>query len=219
MKKYKLIILTALAASLFTACSDDDYSKLYEDPGKTTTVSCDKLMTGVFYDAKGYIFNTYWRMYTWDNIFAKYTQTVGYKNNSGAVYAYNDGYANDRWESFYMSLAQFRQLENQYNKENEAQQSSDRIFKDLAEVVLYDQLSQVVSVFGDVPFTKAGYIGITGDANASRAPYDDDVELYRTMLSRLGELYSDISTIQSSVNALVSKSLVSQDFINGGDLS
>ena len=112
MKKYKLIILTALAASLFTACSDDDYSKLYEDPGKTTTVSCDKLMTGVFYDAKGYIFNTYWRMYTWDNIFAKYTQTVGYKNNSGAVYAYNDGYANDRWESFYMSLAQFRQLEN-----------------------------------------------------------------------------------------------------------
>ena len=219
MKKYKLIILTALAASLFTACSDDDYSKLYEDPGKTTTVSCDKLMTGVFYDAKGYIFNTYWRMYTWDNIFAKYTQTVGYKNNSGAVYAYNDGYANDRWESFYMSLAQFRQLENQYNKENEAQQSSDRIFKDLAEVVLYDQLSQVVSVFGDVPFTKAGYIGITGDANASRAPYDDDVELYRTMLSRLGELYSDISTIQSSVSALVSKSLVSQDFINGGDLS
>jgi hypothetical protein len=219
MKKYKLIILTALAASLLTACSDDDFSKLYEDPGKTTTVSCDKLMTGVFYDAKGYIFNAYWRMYTWDNIFAKYTQTVGYKNNSGAVYAYNDGYANDRWESFYLSLAQFRQLENKYNSESETEQANDRIFKDLAEVVVYDQLAQIVSVFGDAPFTKAGYIGITGDATSARPAYDDDVELYRTMLSRLGELYTDISSIQSSVTSLVSSSLTSQDFINGGDLS
>ena len=138
MKKIKSIILGALAVVALAGCSDDQYTSIYDDPGQTTKVTCARLMTGTFFDKDGrdYSFNAYWRVYTWDNIFGKYAQTCGYKNNSGGVYYYNDGYANDRWNAFYKRLAQFRNLEDVYSKESEADQANDIIYKNLAEVFI-----------------------------------------------------------------------------------
>src|SRR3712207_7078046 len=48
-----------------------------------------------------------------------YAQTAGYNNESGSVYYAADSYADDRWENFYIMLAQFRALEDKYNKETD----------------------------------------------------------------------------------------------------
>lgn len=217
--KHKIFILMAAALGALSSCSDDSFTCLYEDPGKTTTVSSDKLMTGVFYSTRQYMYNAYWRMYTWDYIFGRYAQTIGYANNSGWVYSYNDGYAFDRWDNFYQALAQFRQLENHYATESEASQATDRIYKDLAEVVVYDNLAQITSIFGNVPFTRAGYLGVDGSVTSARVPFDNDEELYQTMLTRLGELYNDIAEVKANTPAMVTKNLAAQDFVNDGDLT
>lgn len=218
MKKINSIILGLIAVCTFIACSDDQYTSRYDNPGKTTKISCDKMMTGVFYNGKDFTYNAYWRMYTWENIFGKYTQTIGYFNGTGSVYFYNDGYANDRWANFYKTLAQFRTLENLYNSESESVQANDRIFKDLSEIFVYDHLSQIVDLFGAVPFSAAGYLGVDGDLTKDRPVFDNDATLYKMMLTRLGELYTDIQTLKSSLSALTTKSLSSQDFINKGNL-
>lgn len=218
MKKIKSIILGALAVVALAGCSDDQYTSIYDDPGQTTKVTCARLMTGTFFDRDGrdYSFNAYWRVYTWDNIFGKYAQTCGYKNNSGGVYYYNDGYANDRWNAFYKRLAQFRNLEDVYSKESEADQANDIIYKNLAEVFILDHLAQLCDLWGDIPFFEAGKLGVTGDVAGSRPAFDDDVELYRHMISRLGELYNEIVAFTPS--KLVSQTLKAQDYICKGDL-
>ena len=180
MKKiFALTLGITVLMSLFS-CSKKDFDDRYYDPSKTTTVSCEKLMTGVFYTAcnqyRAYGYNTYWRLYTYEGLMAQLTQQKGFTNNSGGVYYLADSYATDRWNNFYQTLSQFRLLEATYEKSED--QATDIVFKDCAEVFVLDHLSQIVDIFGPVPFSKAGYLGISGDLAASYPEYDSDETLY-----------------------------------------
>lgn len=219
MKKIYLFFIGIASLLSFEACSNDSFTGKYEDPSKTTTSTCPKLMTGAFVAGNQYTFNSYWRMYTWENVFGKYTQTCGFQNNSGSVYYVNDGYIADRWNNFYQVLAQYRQLENIYNNENSEAKNNDKIFKDAAEIYLYDHLSQLVDLFGSVPFSKACYLGITGDVPSSYASYDNDKTLYTNVLSRLGEIYTELKTMKGNMTSLVTSSFTHQDYICKGDIN
>lgn len=214
MKKIFLMLALVASVGFLASCSDDDYTSKYKNPAQTSEATCSKLMTGVFYAGKQYTFNTYWRMYTWDNgIIGKYSQTIGFTNTDGTMYYANDGYIADRWNNFYNILAQFRALQNVYNNESVEDQKNDKIFLDLSEVFLYDHLSQIIDIWGDVPFEKAGYLGITSDVASSYASYDDAKTLYTNMLTRLGELSTEIASASKPAT------LAEQDFICKGDLS
>lgn len=226
MKKLNIFAMGLLLAAGFTSCSEDSFEELYPDPSKATQANCASLMTGTFYnysnannfaDAIDYTYNKYWRMYTWDNAFGRFAQTIGYQNESGSMYYVSDSYANNRWDAFYRTLSQFRQLESVYNSQNGDDQTQNRIFKDCAEVFVYDHLSQIVDIFGDVPFTTAGRLGVTGSIDDARATFDDDVELYRTMIERLGELYNDILALKGTANSSTKTLFASHDYINKGD--
>ena len=219
MKKIiSAFVALATVVSLVNSCSKDQFGSLYPDPSKTDKATCDKLMTGAFVAGNQNTFNSYWRMYTWDYNFGKYAQTIGFSNNSGTVYYINDGYANDRWNNFYDILRQFRVLESIYAGETPEQQADDKIFMDLTDVFVIDHLSQLVDIWGPVPYSKACMLGITGDLPSSYAAYDDDKELYKTMLERLDALYSEIGTLSKSISDNARSMLKSQDFINGGNL-
>lgn len=222
MKKIFTLILTIVALSVLASCDIDNsqaFKDRYNDPSKTTTVSCDKLMTGTFMLGNGYTYNAYWRMYTWDNYFGKLAQTIGFSVNSGSMYYINDGYANDRWNSFYDILRNYRIMQRQYDSEAADQQADDRIFLALTEVYLYDHLSQIVDIFGPVPFEKACYLAITGDLASSYPAYDNDVDLYKMMLEKLDALYDEIGGLANSISKTAQASLLKQDYICGGDLT
>jgi len=219
MKKIYLFLILLATAFSFGSC-DNQYTLRYPDPSKTATASCDKLMTGVFYTGRVYTFNSYWRMYTWDNtVIGVYAQTLGFFNAAGGIYSANDSYANDRWVNFYNTLTQFRVLQNVYNELDETKQSAYRIFMNLAEVFVYDHLSQIVDTFGDAPFDEAGYLAVTGNVAESYPSYQKAADLYSMMLDRLGELYRDIHSLNGNLNPQASSYLPLQDFINYGDLN
>lgn len=219
MKKIYLYLTLLGTVLSFGSCSDNEYSDKFNNPSTVTKTSPDKLMTGVFYTGRTYTFQSYWRMYTWDNMTTgKFAQTTGFVNAEGGLYAVADSYTNDRWANFYNTLAQFRALQDVYNNSSESDKNDNRIFVNLAEVFLYDHLSQIVDNFGDVPFTKAGFISISGNLQSSYASYDKATDIYTTMLDRLGELYTDIHTLKGSLKPNVSALLKDQDFINYGDL-
>lgn len=219
MKKIYTLLLIVTAAFFLASCSKEAFSEKYYDPSKTTVTSCDNLMTGAFKAGNGYSFNDYWRMYTWDNYFGKLAQTIGFNVDSGNMYYINDGYANDRWNSFYDILRQYRAMEALYETESDEDKAQDRVYLALVEVFLYDHLSQIVDIFGPVPFSKAGYLGVTYDLATSYPSYDNDVDLYKMMLTNLDALYTEIGTLAKSISEQTSSKLVAHDYINGGDLA
>ena len=219
MKKiFASILVVATAVSFLSSCSNKQFDELYPDPSKTSTVTCDKLMTGTFIAGNQNTFNSYWRMYTWDNYFGKLAQTIGFSNNSGSVYYINDGYANDRWNNFYDVLRNFRVLEDLYNKEDAADQAEDKLFLDCAEIFMLDHATQLVDIWGDIPFTKACYLGITGDVSASYAAYDTGEDVYKYALTRLNAIYTELASLKSSISSTTASKLEKQDYINGGDI-
>ena len=219
MKNIKIITLGLAALLSLGSCSDEDYTSKYEDPSQTTNASCDKLMTGVFYAGRKYIYNSYDRMYMWENgILGRYAQTIGFTNAESTLYSANDSYANERWKNFYETLIQYRALQNKFENEDDSRKANDKIYLALSEVFIYDQLSQVVDAFGDVPFDEAGYLGLTGDVQGSFPSYQSAEELYKMMIERLGVLSQDIAAFKANPTDLAMAALPKQDFINKGDL-
>ena len=222
MKKISALSLGLTLLLTVFSCSKQDFSDRYADPSKTATVSCSKLMTGAFYVAcdtyKGFGYNTYWRLYTWEGFFSQLNQQRGFNNDSGGVYFIQDGWANDRWSNFYKLLAQYRLMEATYEAETDAEKASDIIYLNLTKVFLYDQLAQLCDAFGPVPFSKAGYLAITGDLASSYPAYDSDEQLYGMMIDELGTLYDDILKFDASATAAQKSEIAGQDFINQGSL-
>ena len=214
MKKIFSLLLGCIMVCNFSACSDDDYTDKYADPGKTSTASCSKLMTGVFYKGARWSYNGYWRQFTWENVVGgKFAQTFGFTNIDGSRYSINDSYANNRWEDFYDVLTQFRELQANYEALGNVEKELNKVFYYAAEVFVYDQLAQVIDAFGDVPFSKAGYLTVTGDLVGSYASYDSATDLYTMMLDRLGVLSTELQNVPSV------SGFASQDFLNKGDLN
>lgn len=217
MKKIFALALGLTLVFSLSSCKDKDFDEKFSDPSKTTTVTCDKLMSGVFHVGsvtyKGYGYMTYWRLYTWEGVIAQFTQQKGFTNESGGVYYLQDSWCNDRWSNFYETLVQFRKMQDVAEKENN---SDNQIFLDLAEVFVLDQLDQVITAFGPAPYTEAGYLAITGNLATSRPAYESDEALFSMMIDRLGELYTEITSL--SISGEVSAKLQKQDFINGGSI-
>lgn len=214
MKKIYSLLLGLAITCGFVACSDDDYTDKYKDPSKTGTAACDKLMTGVFYTGRTFTYNSYWRMFTWENGgTSKYAQTIGFSNSEGDRYTLINRYTEARWDQFYDILTQFRELQANYEKLPDAQKEVNLIFYLLSEIYVYDHLSQLVDAFGDVPFHEAGKLTVSGSLTQSYPSYDKAADLYKMMLVNLGTIHTQLSSGISTTG------LESQDFINQGDVT
>ena len=214
---YNIVLGLVLLLLVGISCSKKQFAEKYYDPSKTTTVSCEKLFTGVLYAGRQYTYVSYWRLITWDRFFGRFSQTTGYNNTSG-IYQVTDGYAGDKWNNFYQTLAQFRLLESAYENLDDDAKADAKIYLDLAEVFILDQLTQMVDMFGPAPYTKASTLALTGDLASARPEYDSDVDIYKNALQRLDALYSEISSLKGSISSLTQTTLKAQDFLNFGDL-
>jgi hypothetical protein len=219
--KNKVFSIGLIAAAMagINACSDDDFSALYPDPAKTTQVSCEKLMTGVFYYAYSWTKPTRDGVEYHDlSIYGKYAQTGGYANSG---WAFRVSQAPEmRWNDFYKMLAQYRMLEETYSKLDDAGKRDNEVFTIVAETFVYEQLQQMVDLWGAVPFDGAGTLPITGDAAASKPRYMTGEELYTRMLDRLDTINTRLEQMQADGLPLIASTyLPRQDYICGGNLA
>lgn len=230
MKKILTIALGIVAVLSFSSCSDDNYAEKYNDPSKTSTVSCDKLFTGVVWNGRTYGMQTYWGLCTFElPQIGAYAQTASHFT-SDADYegtgSYVD-YDNSRWTNYYNDLTQYKLMRYTFNKLSADNQANNQLFMDCATVWIYDELEKVIDLWGDVPFINACNIQNTGNISDSKASYDDAAGLYKMMLNGatvtddkgnqvtydgLGTLYN---RIKSATGGTV---FTSQDILFGGDV-
>lgn len=219
MKKiYTILLLIGLLVSTMVACSEDDFGDKYADPSKINKASVEKLMTGVFYTGRDYTFNSYWRIFTWDySAVSRFSQTLGFLNTDGR-YANSDSYYEDRWNNFYDVLTQYRVLESAYGELPDTDKSNYEVFVLLSRIYMYDHLIQVADCWGDIPFTKAGFLAVNGNLKESYPTYDAAESIYATVLADLKSINEKLANM-TSLPSVISTYLTAHDFINGGDLT
>ncbi|MET0299055.1 MAG: SusD/RagB family nutrient-binding outer membrane lipoprotein [Flavitalea sp.] len=189
MKKYyNHIILLIVVVVISTGCKRQ-LTDLYNDPDQTTDPSITKLFTEILDNER--VRPNYWEIRTFVAMQTGiYTQSLSYLNTP-AVYQQNPSYSADRWNDFYRNasngsgaMSQYRAMEYAYSQlATPADRAQMDVFMQAAKVAWLDQASQLVDMWGDIPFFKAGILPSSGELVYS--PFDDAATIYRYILDEL----------------------------------
>lgn len=212
MKKIFLMVFAAVGLMTFVSCSESDFDEKYPDPSKTTTVSVPQVFTGVLQAGNTWMNPVYFRYYTQSTTSGCFSGVIGNSNGRGRFRGASEGYFNTRWQNFYNMLTQFRVLENTYNNLADDEKPANEIFFYLGRTIMQAQLHEMLSIWGDVPYSGAGTLWKTGNYEEAQslAKYDDDVEVYREILSDLKAVGDYFAS--GSLNSTGLSSLARQDF-------
>ena len=214
---YALLILSAVSCRKKLA-------DLYYDPDQTVTPSIEKFFTEMLNNDR--VRPSYWNMRTFVVMHTGiYTQSVGYLNSTTA-YQQNAGYTQDRWNDFYRPgtsanggnggiMAHYRLMESLYLaiKDNEERKNAE-VFMVAAKVTMLDQASQMVDLWGDIPYFEAGYVNTSG--NIVLAKFDSATKVYDAILDELknAALYFSGARLSTATQTTFSK----QDILLSGKL-
>lgn len=207
----------AIAATGLISCKKSSFDSNYRDPNKVSSTTIGKQFTGMIYASKDLTVPSY------ENYFVilqktalRYVQATGWANE---INQYIPGAAavGDRWNRYYATLAQFRELQKVYNALSATDQTNNKIYIDVAKIFMYDLTQQTVDLYGSIPFSKAGMLSTNGGVYSnSYAPYDKAEDIYTTMLDDLKSISAELNSI--SVPSVLAASFKTQDIINGGSV-
>ncbi len=215
MKKHiVLYTLILLIFSVFSSCKKSVIDDNFYNPEKAVTADVPRLYAGIFAHEK--VMPRYWNLYTFHiPVLGTYSQTSGYTNGKG-VYEQPTNYTGTRWDYFFThDIAIYRELEKYYNKlQTDAEKEGYKLFLETARIFLFDQATQMVDMFGDVPFTMAG--GLNAEGKIILPSYDKQTELYSKALTELKRISDYLATVSPS--SFYGNQLKAYDYVNGGDL-
>ena len=196
----------------FVACSNSEYDEKYPDPSKTTTVGVPQMFTGIMYKANTWMNPVYYRYYVQSPTSGTFSGVIGNSNSKGRFRGVGEGYFNERWKNFYDMLAQYRLLDKTYNNLSDKEKPVNQIFYYLGRTLVETQLHEMLSLFGDVPYTGAGTLWNTSDYDGAKTlcTYDDDVTLYKQILVDLKEVGDYFAA--GNLNDTGLRSLLRQDY-------
>lgn len=217
MPKYAIIWLVLLVVST-TACQDELYDR-YRNPNGTTTPTVGEFFTGMLNNDR--VRPSYWNISTFVNWHVGvYSQSVGYLNGQ-SMYQQNESYIQNRWDDYYRPgpngsgvMANFREIEKAFGKLSVTQKEEAEVFVQAAKVVLYDQTSQMVDLWGDIPFSEAG--SLNASSSLVYPKFDAAEEIYSTITEDLEKIaaYFGDATLSPSAQTQFAK----QDILLFGDI-
>lgn len=216
--KSKIYIAFFALVVLSVACQKSDFESSYADPSKISATTVEKQFTGFLNANKWYVLPDYWNYFVvLRTSLQRWNQAVGWANTDNQYVPPSSG-VNDRWNTYYGFLAQYRELEKVYATLGAADKTDRRIYMIAATIYLYDHTQRVVDLHGDIPFSTAGLLSANGgDYEKSYAKYDGAEAIYAKMLDDLKALSDELNTI--TVSAGIQVGFKTQDFINKGDLT
>ncbi|SFE14136.1 Susd and RagB outer membrane lipoprotein [Chitinophaga sp. CF118] len=225
----KLLINAALLMLLvgtFSSCKkklEDNYL----NPELTADGSLGKLFSGMFMNKR--IHPSYWDYYTFIMPTTAAFSQLSSLSPGNQMYVPNTSYTEGRWTDFYNGslgtdynysgpgiLNNYREMQLSIGSLTPTEQQQQKAYLKCAQVLVYDQASQMIDLWGDIPFTKASSLN-TADRTVKPAPFDDAAALYDTLITGLKELntYFDTATLAPTTASGLAKA----DLMYFGDLS
>lgn len=222
-KQAKYIISLLLLFAVTISSCGKKLAELYDDPDQTVKPSMEKFFTEMLNNNR--VRPSYWNVRTFIAMHTGiYTQSLGYLNYTTS-YQQNAGYTQDRWNDFYRPsnsidggeggiMAHYRLIESLYEAITDNDQKANAsVFYMAAKVVMYDQASQIVDLWGDIPFSEAGNVNTTGSVAPPK--FDNAAGIYDAMLDGLknAALYFSSTRLSPATQTLFAK----QDILLNGE--
>lgn len=224
MKKNILILLMLVPVLGFiSGCKKSSFDSKYNDPEKSTSGTIDGFYTGLFNNRR--IIPEYWHLWTFaSSQMGIYTQTVGWVSDL-KMYEQGVSFAQDRWDDFYAApgggrnytapVSSYREIQRLYDElETDADKAGYLLFMETARIFVYDQATQQVDLWGDVPFSKAGALNAEGILKLPE--YDIAKTVYDSALFHVKRISNYLATVQPQQFYL--NKLAKQDILYKGDL-
>lgn len=214
-KQVLYIISLALLLAVTAGSCRKKLADLYYDPDQTVQPSMEKFFTEMLHNDR--VRPSYWNIRTFVVLHTGiYTQSIGYLNTTIAYLQYAS-YTQDRWNDFYRPgtateggnggiMAHYRLIESLYGSiEDEQKKKEASLVYMAAKVVMLDQASQMVDLWGDIPFSQAGSVNNSGRLTEAR--FDNASEVYDVIIDELknAALYFSGTQLSTAAHASFSK--------------
>lgn len=208
------IIAFFTSVSILSSCSKT-LEKNYTDPNKVNVGSIDRVFTSLLINRR--IQPTYWDYRTFilptTAAFAQLTATTTGPN----MWFPSLDYGQDRWTDFYSASPgianEYAEMTNLYSALSDANKATYLPYMEIGKVLLYDQASQMVDLWGDIPFSEANLLNT--DRTSHNAKYDDASTLYHAFIDSLDAVNTYLK--DNSPSSVTSSSMTKQDLIFKGD--
>lgn len=213
-KSNNVLIFFALFIWLTTACTKqlkDDYY----NPDNSQNASIESLF-GKFSTLSRYHMQ-YWDLYTFQtSTIAVYSQVFGYQNVPNR-YTPSDNYVLDHWNRFYTEiLPLYRDMEKRFEALDESLQKDYKHMMAAADAIMFNELSKKTDIWGDIPFSEAGYL--RSENQIIFPKFDSQKDIYSFMIERLRDNARFFATNQQATN-LAQNLLNKYDFIYNGRIT
>lgn len=200
MKKIIFILTSALVIS---ACSDDDYARLNEDPKNPISVPGSFLFTsGVksLFDQMGStsVNNNIFRLVAQQWTETQYVTETNYDIKNRSI-------PSAHWNNIYAALYDLQQARISVQEDPDLLGGVKANQSSIITIVEVYAWQQMVDTFGDIPYTEA----LQGTENTVAA-YDDAATIYEDLLTRITEAYNNFDIGSEGLD---------DDFIYDGDIS
>jgi hypothetical protein len=198
----------------FSNCSDEDFELKYRDPSTIAEPTIPGLFTGVLRRCLDYSSYGYFRFFAVDRqFFGNFSQTWGF---TGSYEPGFSGYVNSLMGSYYFAMTDYIKLLSIYDAMDEDERIKYDPFRYGAMVHLYDYLLSTVDMYGDIPFSKASTLMLTGDIVSSYASYDKAEDIYSTVLDDLKKA-ADVFINLAAAPGTIHQGFAAYDFLNTGN--
>lgn len=207
------IVLIGLSAS----CTTSDFEENYTDPSKLAETTVGKQFTGMIMSNRGFVLPDYTNYFVVRRITSNpYTQATGWVNVENQ-YVPGSAAVQDRWNSYYNFLAQYREIQKVYDGLSDQEKIENRVFMIAAATYFYDQTQQIIDFYGDIPWSEAGMLSTNGGNYQESYPaYDKAEDIYTTMLDDLAGFADEMGDL--AINQATVTLFKTQDLINRGDI-
>lgn len=217
MKKILNGICAGVVLVAALASCQDKIDEQFLNPEKTTNPAIGKFLTYMIDNSR--VRAEYWNIRTFLVMHpGVYTQSVSFINTTRR-YQQQPSYLDDYWRDYYTPTAggvvsHFREIEKEYATLPDSEKANAEVYLQAARVLYYDQTAQMVDMWGDIPFSEAGSINLTGQIVSPK--FDDAEEIYATVLAGLEEAADYFES--ASLEPIVASSFTKQDILLQGDL-
>jgi hypothetical protein len=211
------------AAAMIMAClisCQDTLEEQYLNPEKTTEPSIGKFFTRMLDNRR--VRPDYWNIRTFLVMHpGVYTNAVSYINTTKR-YQQQLSYLDDFWKDYYTPngtgvggvVPHMREIEKEYGKLSAEEKLKADVYLHASRIMFYDQTAQMVDLWGDIPFSQAGMLNLTGATTAPK--FDTGEEIYSNLLEGLKASASYFAT--ASLDPLVASAFSKQDILLQGNL-
>ncbi len=191
-----------LLAGAFSSCKKKLEDK-YNNPELSTSPSIPGFFTSMLNNDR--VRPAYWNQRTF--FFPQvsvYAQTTSFVNGSTA-YQPIDAYIGNFWSDFYYPagngsgvMGLYRSMQKTDSALSAADKAAQEVYMQAAKVVLYDQASRMVDLWGDIPFSEAG--SLESKSTIQNPNFDDAKTLYSSFISGLNDAATYFSSAQLAGN-------------------